>query len=356
MNTGPVHLRVLLVDDNPHDRGIVKRELRNEFDDPRFVEVTNELEFQEALGAGEFDVVVTDFQIRWTDGLIVLEKIKGRYPDIPVLMFTATGNEEIAVAAMKAGLDDYVIKNMHHLIRLRGAVRAALTHSDTRKRAARLESRLQSLLSQLQVGSFSCTPDGRFQELNPAMQELLSRNSSDGTPVNSIHGLFAIDFQAEQFLQTVRHQQAPVQIEFEKRMPAGDFRLFRLSAHYVDQRPAPRIDGLVEDVTELRQIELQTQRAARAQARLEMLSPREKEVLDEVVSGTMNKNIARRLDISEKTVEKHRSHLMKKLDIHSVAQLVRLAMQAEQNTPTEQNTPAEQALPAESIGEPAGQR
>ena len=60
-----------------------------------------------------------------------------------------------------------------------------------------------------------------------------------------------------------------------------------------------------------------------------MLSAREQEVLCEVVSGDTNKRIARHLDISEKTVEKHRSNLMKKLRVRSVAELVRLALLAE---------------------------
>ena len=59
-----------------------------------------------------------------------------------------------------------------------------------------------------------------------------------------------------------------------------------------------------------------------------MLSPREQEVLEGVVSGMANKVIARRMDISEKTVEKHRGNLMKKLHARSVPDLVRLALLA----------------------------
>ena len=47
-----------------------------------------------------------------------------------------------------------------------------------------------------------------------------------------------------------------------------------------------------------------------------------------VVAGHANKVIARRLDVSEKTVEKHRDHLMRKLDIHDTAGLTRYAIEA----------------------------
>ena len=57
------------------------------------------------------------------------------------------------------------------------------------------------------------------------------------------------------------------------------------------------------------------------------LSPREREVLKLIASGLSSKAIARALDISPKTVETHRSRLMTKLDLHSVAGLVRYAVE-----------------------------
>ncbi len=56
------------------------------------------------------------------------------------------------------------------------------------------------------------------------------------------------------------------------------------------------------------------------------LSPRQREVLQLVAEGHSTKEIARRLDLSVKTVDTHRSQLMKQLDIHEVAGLVRYAM------------------------------
>lgn len=56
------------------------------------------------------------------------------------------------------------------------------------------------------------------------------------------------------------------------------------------------------------------------------LTPRQTEVLQLIAEGHSSKEIARRLDLSVKTVETHRSQLMKQLDIHEVAGLVRFAM------------------------------
>ncbi len=138
-------IRVLLVDDNPLDRGMVKRELRKEFSSVVVHEATNDEELNQMLVGFQFDLVITDFQIRWTDGLEVLNRIRERLPDCPVVMFTATGSEEIAVQAMRAGLDDYVVKNPDQMMRLRAALRSAILHRQMLQRIARLESDLAHL-------------------------------------------------------------------------------------------------------------------------------------------------------------------------------------------------------------------
>jgi DNA-binding NarL/FixJ family response regulator len=61
---------------------------------------------------------------------------------------------------------------------------------------------------------------------------------------------------------------------------------------------------------------------------LELLTPRERDVLGGVARGLTNKAIAAELGISRRTVEAHRESLMRKVDIHSVAGLTRFALEA----------------------------
>lgn len=63
--------------------------------------------------------------------------------------------------------------------------------------------------------------------------------------------------------------------------------------------------------------------------RIAALTPREREVLGLLTRGLANKQIAYTLDLGEKTIETHRSKLMRKLGVRSVAELVRLAIAAE---------------------------
>lgn len=145
----------LLIDDSPDDRTLVARELRRQFPDAHIVEAGHPEALAAALDDGRFDIAVTDFRLRFTDGLTVLRELKRRFPQRPVIMFTGSGNEEVAVEAMKEGLDDYITKTPKHYPRIGFAVRACLDRvaqrraiEDARAREtlarARLEIALQS--------------------------------------------------------------------------------------------------------------------------------------------------------------------------------------------------------------------
>ncbi len=63
-------------------------------------------------------------------------------------------------------------------------------------------------------------------------------------------------------------------------------------------------------------------------ARLELLTPKEREVIEFMVAGNANKVIARKLDVSVRTVENHRQKIFQKMEADSLAELVRMAMTA----------------------------
>ena len=68
--------------------------------------------------------------------------------------------------------------------------------------------------------------------------------------------------------------------------------------------------------------------AAEIQARLATLTPREREVMDHIVTGQLNKQIAGDLGTAEQTIKIHRARVMEKMKVRSVVELVRLANQA----------------------------
>jgi len=119
-------LRVLLLDENPDDRSAIMRALRREFPNLHVEQITDAETFEHYLETGKFDVVITEYQLSWTDGLSALRTIKDAQPSRPVVMFTDAGNEEIAVAAMKAGVDDYLPKSPRNLDSLPPVIRMTI--------------------------------------------------------------------------------------------------------------------------------------------------------------------------------------------------------------------------------------
>jgi FixJ family two-component response regulator len=77
-----------------------------------------------------------------------------------------------------------------------------------------------------------------------------------------------------------------------------------------------------------RELRIKFSELAVFQQRLATLTPREREVLEHVVAGELNKQIGGALGTTEKTVKVHRGRVMEKMGVHSLAELVRLAERA----------------------------
>jgi diguanylate cyclase (GGDEF)-like protein/PAS domain S-box-containing protein len=111
-------IRILYVDDSAHDRALVRDALEQEHGGFHVTEANSRAVFEAHLAKGEFDLVLSDFNILGFDGLQVIDIVAARRPDLPVIIVTGTGSEEIGVEAMKRGAADYVIKTLRHIRRL----------------------------------------------------------------------------------------------------------------------------------------------------------------------------------------------------------------------------------------------
>ncbi|MCC3410826.1 MAG: PAS domain-containing protein [Microcoleus sp. PH2017_29_MFU_D_A] len=143
-------LSILLIDDNPNDRLMIERELRKTLPDLEVKSAIDAPSLEQILVVGGFDMVITDYQVRWSDGLTILKQVQSQYPNCPVIMCTDSGSEQVAVEAMKAGLSDYVFKG-RHFNRLASAVRESLEKQQLRENYAKTSAQLAISEERLRV-------------------------------------------------------------------------------------------------------------------------------------------------------------------------------------------------------------
>jgi PAS domain S-box-containing protein len=126
-------IKILFVEDVPNDVELAERELCKEGMLFNSVRVDTEPELCEALIIFCPDIVICDYSMPTFDGKQALEIILKHDINIPIIMFTGSVREHIAVDCMKAGASDYVIKE--HIARLPFAIKEAL-----HKRLIRIEA------------------------------------------------------------------------------------------------------------------------------------------------------------------------------------------------------------------------
>ncbi len=247
---------ILLVDDNPEDRLLVRRLLARELPDCRFRDVVDAASFERALQSGDIDLVITDYKLHWNDGIEVTRAVKRELPFVPVMMFTDNGDEEIAVEAMKSGLADYVLKSPRNAIRLPLAVQAVLERSDAARRLASLESRLHTLLDQLEVGVFRLDLQGRLREANQACLVLLGYERLASAAGLDLHGLALDEAEGRELRESLRRDGALRDRELEIRRRDGNQAWVKLTEIVSFNALGERhIEGLIEDVTQRKRTE-----------------------------------------------------------------------------------------------------
>jgi len=121
---------ILIVDDEKSLRWSLAEGLREDGYD--VVEAQDGAECYAALASNPVDVVLLDLKLPGEDGLTILRRIKGDYPDVTVVMMTAYGKFEDAVKATKIGCYNYIGKPFE-LDHMRLVIRNALANASLRK-------------------------------------------------------------------------------------------------------------------------------------------------------------------------------------------------------------------------------
>jgi two-component system cell cycle sensor histidine kinase/response regulator CckA len=203
MEEHPRRERILFVEDVAVDAELAAAELRRSgltFDSRR---VETRDEFVAALREFRPTLVLSDYALPAFDGLSALALTREHESDTPFILVTASINEETAVACMKAGAWDYLLKD--RLSRLPLAVGAALARAHTREKDRQAQEALRRSEEQqraflLSSGDGVFVKDARFRTAlaNPAYAELLGR------PISEILGREDFEIMPEEMARECR--------------------------------------------------------------------------------------------------------------------------------------------------------
>ncbi len=142
-----IPLRVLIVEDVEDDAELLVQEIRRKGYDPLYERVDTEKAMQDALDRQTWDIVICDYSMPGFNAISAMELKRKNQNDLPLILVSGTIGEEVAVEAMKAGADDYVMKN--NLTRIVPAIERELEEYEERRHLQQVENAIQALVKSI---------------------------------------------------------------------------------------------------------------------------------------------------------------------------------------------------------------
>ncbi len=139
----PEELYILLVEDVTADADAMEDELRRGGLHFRTRRLRTREEYMQAIEAGPFDLVLSDFTLPAFDGLSALRLLREKHPNVPFILVTSPRSEDVAMECLREGATDYILKS--NLRRLPAAVSSALARQTSERARAKAERTLRSL-------------------------------------------------------------------------------------------------------------------------------------------------------------------------------------------------------------------
>ncbi|MDX2271717.1 MAG: ATP-binding protein [Cyanobacteriota bacterium] len=265
MNTGQtgIPLRVLLVEDNEDDALLILRELRRGGYILGYQRVETPPEMLAALQQQTWDLVIADYTLPQFSAPAALALLQVESLDLPFVVISGTMGEDQAVAAMKAGAHDYLMKS--NLARLLPAVEREMRDASERRRRRQAEYALQqserrfrTLIENASDLVMLIDATGLFYYVSPSTErilgvtgeQLLGRSLFDWIHPDD-HPLVRVAF-----TQTLEQLASPLALQFRLQENVVNWRIFEVLVKLF-QDPTG-LTGLVlnaRDLTERHHIE-----------------------------------------------------------------------------------------------------
>ena len=256
-------IHVLHVDDDPSILEISKlllTDLNSSFD------IDNACCVDEALGklsARHYDVVVSDYEMPKKNGLEFLQVLKEQKNEIPFILFTGKGREEVAIKALNLGGDGYYNKQGSTETvygELANGIRLAAQRMSMKNQLVESEQKYSTVFenSPDAIVIFSRL-DQKISEINKAAEQLwgYSKNEIIGHSSNELN-LWAVPSERDRFYKILQDNGNVRDFEANYRTKSGEIKTVLISADKLEIGNKP-FQGIIRDITQRKKTEVELQ-------------------------------------------------------------------------------------------------
>jgi PAS domain S-box-containing protein len=172
-------ITVLHVDDEPDFSDLVRTFLNREYDGFDIETSTRASAALERIAENGFECVVSDYEMPRRNGIDFLRTVRSNYPDLPFILFTGKGSEEVASDAITAGATDYLQKQTgsEQYRLLANRIRNAVEKYRSETAVQRTEERYHNLVDTAPIPILLFDRDRRLVYANEVSLEFLNADS-----------------------------------------------------------------------------------------------------------------------------------------------------------------------------------
>jgi len=253
-------VRILHVDDEPDVADTAARFLEREAE--RFV-VETATGVEEGLGClgDDIDCVVSDYEMPGRNGIEFLSAVREEYPDLPFILFTGKGSEEIASEAISAGVTDYLRKRIgpeqYELLATR--IRTAVGQYRAEQELERQNDLFEKAQDLADVGAWEWNPQERTGHYTEQVYEIYGVDTDHrGSPEEDIRQFYHPE-DRETVREAIREAvQSGQEYDIEVRVIAADGTekwVRTLGEPQFEDGTCTRVRGTIRDITERKERE-----------------------------------------------------------------------------------------------------
>ncbi len=255
------NIKILLVEDDADDVLLLGRSLQKVNAVHFHLESVPSLaDGIKCLDQGGIDVVLLDLTLHDSTGMDSFRGIRAHSHDIPIIILTGSDDETMAITAVHAGAEDYLVKGRVDGQVISRAIIYAMERTESKRAVLKAEEKFRGIFENSVAGIFQTSPEGTYLSVNPALARIYGYNSAEElmSSLTDIAKRLYVDAQRRTDFVKLMQEKGEVR-EFESQIYRKDGTIIWISENARAVRDGRGkiiyYEGMVEDITARKEAE-----------------------------------------------------------------------------------------------------